>query len=197
MLLPALSKARAAAQKNKCLNNMKQIALLTIMYSNNHDDWILPASSETIAWGQRLRDAGYFGSPSEFDPPLFSCPSASGYTGKDGIVPSLAGVRCWLNGFYVFGLNPFIAGDKAYGEDYPTRKQSSLKTPSQTMLMIETNPTQGWGGYFGSSETFLHDFLRHNGSMNIAYTDGHVENARAIPQESDVVNGYPFFGFNK
>ncbi len=38
MLLPALSKARAAAQNTKCLNTTKQLLLSWIMYGNEWDD---------------------------------------------------------------------------------------------------------------------------------------------------------------
>lgn len=38
MLLPALSKARAAAQSVKCLSNIKQIGLGFAMYANDFDD---------------------------------------------------------------------------------------------------------------------------------------------------------------
>ncbi len=38
MLLPALSKARAAAQSAKCVSNLKQIMLQNIMYANDNDD---------------------------------------------------------------------------------------------------------------------------------------------------------------
>ncbi len=42
MLLPALSKARASAQRAKCLGNLKQIALSVIMYGNDNNDSMPP-----------------------------------------------------------------------------------------------------------------------------------------------------------
>ena len=47
MLLPALSKAREKARAISCINNLKQICLGDIMYSNDFDDFFLPAK-----WGQ-------------------------------------------------------------------------------------------------------------------------------------------------
>ncbi len=41
MLLPALSKARAAAQKTKCVNNLKTWGLTFVMYANDNDDKVL------------------------------------------------------------------------------------------------------------------------------------------------------------
>ncbi len=46
MLLPALSKAREKARAISCINNLKQIALGDIMYSNDYDDFFLPGK-----WG--------------------------------------------------------------------------------------------------------------------------------------------------
>ena len=47
MLLPALSKAREKARAISCINNLKQIALGDIQYSNDYDDYFLPSK-----WGQ-------------------------------------------------------------------------------------------------------------------------------------------------
>ncbi|MBQ4479454.1 MAG: DUF1559 domain-containing protein [Victivallales bacterium] len=47
MLLPALSKAREKARAISCINNLKQIALGDIMYSNDFDDFFLPGK-----WGK-------------------------------------------------------------------------------------------------------------------------------------------------
>ncbi len=42
MLLPALSKARAAAQSAKCTGKLKQIMLANLMYADDNDDWWEP-----------------------------------------------------------------------------------------------------------------------------------------------------------
>ena len=42
MLLPALSKARAAAQAIKCKSNMKQIGLGYALYGHDYDDQVIP-----------------------------------------------------------------------------------------------------------------------------------------------------------
>ncbi len=65
MLLPALSKARAAAQGIKCLSNLKQIGLGATMYVNDNDSWLLPMTLiETPVnrnWIQALQEMGYVG----------------------------------------------------------------------------------------------------------------------------------------
>ena len=44
MLLPALSKARDKARTISCSNNLKQIGLAGILYSDENEDWIVPAA---------------------------------------------------------------------------------------------------------------------------------------------------------
>jgi prepilin-type processing-associated H-X9-DG protein len=48
LLLPTISKARAAAQRSQCLSNLRQFALADQMYLNDWKDWHIPA----------LQDAG-------------------------------------------------------------------------------------------------------------------------------------------
>jgi prepilin-type N-terminal cleavage/methylation domain-containing protein len=44
MLLPALGKARAKAKSIACVNKLKQLGLASCMYTNDHDDHILPSN---------------------------------------------------------------------------------------------------------------------------------------------------------
>ncbi len=51
MLLPALSKARAAAQLSKCVSNLKQLGLAFTMYAGDYKDLLPPYFDENgIAW---------------------------------------------------------------------------------------------------------------------------------------------------
>lgn len=42
MLLPALSKARAAARSTSCINNLKQNGLILALYASDYDDYLPP-----------------------------------------------------------------------------------------------------------------------------------------------------------
>ncbi len=57
MLLPALSKARAAAQKAKCLSNLKQMGLGIIMYAGDNSEW-LPYATTQYSWPMSITLAG-------------------------------------------------------------------------------------------------------------------------------------------
>ena len=58
MLLPALNKARQAAQSIACVSNLKQIHLATFMYIND-TSWCLPAYMPGRTARSQLNESGY------------------------------------------------------------------------------------------------------------------------------------------
>ena len=64
MLLPALNKARARAKLANCLSNTKQFGTGANMYSNDNDDYIMPACGPS-AWTNVMFD-NYVTNPTTF-----------------------------------------------------------------------------------------------------------------------------------
>lgn len=71
ILLPALSKARRAAQSVKCLANLKQLGQMNVMYANANKGWCLP---RYMFWGPAsVGGNGWPASnpPAGYDPSLY------------------------------------------------------------------------------------------------------------------------------
>lgn len=43
MLMPALSQAKEKAKAVQCMNNHKQLGLYAAIYTDDHDDWVMPS----------------------------------------------------------------------------------------------------------------------------------------------------------
>ncbi len=76
MLLPALAKAKAKGKQTACLSNMRQIGFGTVMYSQDHQDYLpygysytWPAAKELYWWQDFCR-------PYMQSEKVYSCPSA-------------------------------------------------------------------------------------------------------------------------
>ncbi len=53
MLLPALSRAREAARRTNCINNLRQLSLSIHMYAGDYNDWAPPPVAEYPGGGLR------------------------------------------------------------------------------------------------------------------------------------------------
>ncbi|WP_176013099.1 type II secretion system protein [Victivallis sp. Marseille-Q1083] len=196
MLLPALSKAKAAAQSIKCVANLKQIGLGCFMYADDHQDWALAVYPITgnawIPWLKTLRD-DYVTSPEALQCPLApkDCFEKEKETGE------IANGQHYLAQNATYGLNIDSFGYRM-GDDNPwfqkTHKFAEFAnggasglnmigdTPavaeiidgfhSDQGLMCTANggimPTIADGGWYPL-------YLRHGSRLNVLKADGHAE----------------------
>lgn len=80
MLLPALSAAKEKARSLFCLNNLKQIGVAMTLYSDDHEDFLVPAEYDVgngarfrEGWPTLLYNARYL--PAERSPGYYSVPA--------------------------------------------------------------------------------------------------------------------------
>lgn len=162
ILLPALQSARERGKATGCTNNLKQFGAALNMYSDENDDWVLPAYQPGGAgeWYKRIASyknskAGGFGItlvPLDGETGYFEtvgtfvCPSESLEFGKD----STKGLV-----YTHYGYNPhFSGGTGGNFANYmkKARKRNASFKPSQTVLVLDNK--MGNNYRFTGSEQF-------------------------------------------
>jgi len=195
MLLPALSKARASAQKIKCVSNLKQQGLAQTMYAGDHDDYLAVNYMGTTAgntltttddnsWVRKLQDYGVTYKSMQ-------CPSSS-FTAWNGVTfaePYAVGYYMAWGSHYAGRLNRIgQTGATALGasdvaliyDNFDANTTNSQFFPSAAgSLAADT--------WFWSSDTCLKDgerFDQHNHVCNMVMADGHVQS----PTSKEIYN---------
>src|SRR5262245_11253859 len=90
MLLPALAKAKGKAQQTKCLNNMRQIGIATVMYTQEFEKYpgcLFAQGGFRYVWAPRLFTQ--MGTNRQ----VFSCPTATPYSAWDTNVNKTLGAN--------------------------------------------------------------------------------------------------------
>ena len=140
MLLPALQSARNRARDANCINNLKQVGNLLMMYAGDHNDAIMtPSQSETsYTWARRLATSGYVskagvftGDVNSWQPgiaqQIFRCPSYPDDGGFDRKKSS-------ATEGYIYGLaGGYILKDGTYTHQYGNdlHKIGDVKDPDK------------------------------------------------------------------
>ena len=192
MLLPALGRAKASTQRIACLNNLRQWGTGMVLYTLDNrdqlpdekprggDDWedALKPESAT-AWVNAI-------------PLTIEIPAVSDH--------ALRWLQSGQNGFYTksslfhcpiakFAADKFeqplysLAINSKLVRNGRIVKLTAIQQPTKTVLMLEAgtpgspqaNPEQS--NYNGQPNIYATRFAtRHNGSGNLIFADGHVEN---------------------
>ncbi len=208
MLLPALSKARAAAMKASCMNNLKQLNLGLFQYVDANDQWLLLCYGIDPVYGNfnnsywKFQLAEYAGvkmlpgkTPSEQSglcEGVFACPSWSLGNMKNGGA-AIANNKYEQGGY---GWN-WMIGFKL--NEYPPTRITTLSIPAETVLLGDTSEQ---GEHLTSSAVYKGEDVgnRHSDAINVAWGDGHVSNvnrnvliAGKDPIESSFSNDWYYY----
>ena len=190
LLLPALSRAKAAALSVRCKGNLRQLGLALNVYTGEHRAFPL----ESGGWLERILP--YTNSP---DGPGFQCPSAP-FLFEGWSHPSIYGYNSM--GTVNLVLQPDVqAGQYGLGlggnswpgvRDVPVPEQA-VRVPSDMIafgdgFMSLQGGKISWGAFgknwigfvLPEEDKAYRDAAekRHGGKLNAAFCDGHVEAVR-------------------
>ena len=180
LLLPALNSARERGKSVSCVNNLRQIASIAVLYMDTYQG-CLPYQTAAIAWGSRLY-AHYRGREpstkflftvgSQYGPTTalrphapFGCPSS--------IPDESINARLAVN----YTINIFMLSN--YGKAVRTRRPASrgLVMDGYREYTAEDTGTNPDAGIDYNSVTRIENLKawRHRKCINVAYFDSHVE----------------------
>jgi len=206
LLLPALARAKGQADRMACLNDLRQIATLMQLYTDDYQE-VFPAHrnqnvdnndvaiSETNWWGTTLLAMASDRSQSN----LFHCPAIKGQRTDASVTwnwnfdPHFVGYG--YNNFFL-GLHPYLETTLMVGGvDFvsePEFKRTSVLHPVDTFMLGDSMPASGdsnstacwssdcWWPYSSEGSHQGVETFRHSGVGTCLFTDGHAEARKSV-----------------
>jgi prepilin-type N-terminal cleavage/methylation domain-containing protein/prepilin-type processing-associated H-X9-DG protein len=206
LLLPALSRAKAAGQSASCVNNLKQLQAAWKMYEHDYNDWfpqnisrIVSGNAQSISnsWvlgsAQLDLDASNIAGGSLYtfagSPALYHCPADRALATVSTSVQHTRSysVEGWLGAVFNFGA-PWIWPSPHWVH---VTRASLLTTPgpSDVFAFIDDNEQTIDDGIFiiGTSRFYDYPADRHSQGANLSFLDGHVQHKRwASPKAAPI-----------
>lgn len=178
MLLPALNKAREAAWKISCVNNLKSIGVASQIYTADHNDMVVVSkynNSDPLTWmtllcgSKQLNCSDLTAQNTQLPFKVFQCPAALR-------IPSNG--TNWTSGWY----NWAPISKAGYGLNWRLTRYSpkitGIKYPLSTVPLVFESaalvPDVGYNSPATADQQLR--LRRHNRSSNVLFLDGHVEN---------------------
>ena len=197
LLLPSLTRARDVAKRIACGGNVRQIGTLLQNYTGDYQGMLPPVLSTdyTRPWLMPTMDAGYIPYTDYYIPAsnwkrLLTCPA----------MPDLPSDYRWN---LQFGLNEYLADLSAASYIGTSLQTARVKSPSTLIMATDSRQASGGGGLnpvaigymrvllssMPTSTGYGYPDVRHNGTVNIIWLDGHLSSA---PCQANPYGGDPF-----
>ncbi|MFA7184611.1 MAG: DUF1559 domain-containing protein [Victivallales bacterium] len=158
MLLPALNKARASADRISCISNLKQIGIAVTMYTDVYESVLPPCNPD---WRFELLE----------------------FLKKEG--PGILNCRAnhsSYQGSLVYGFNAYLAFTAlGYGTNTFTgvKKLSMIKQPSQKLIFMDGIPSWAQVEYsWLNTDDKIANVFRHENGANVLFVDAHANWAK-------------------
>ncbi len=116
LLLPALSKAKAAGQKTKCINNLRNMGMVMIMYANDHE--YIPRGNYPLWWKVFAPSLGVKSTNDYGKVQIYLCPS---YPDKKQLI-------CYVDNAWTFSSPQDRIGTEVTGLTRITKFQRPVDT---------------------------------------------------------------------
>jgi prepilin-type N-terminal cleavage/methylation domain-containing protein/prepilin-type processing-associated H-X9-DG protein len=204
MLLPALARAKEKGRQTACLSNMRQIGLATMMYTQDHQDFLpygyaytWPGQQQLFWWQDLVRpyiqteliyncaSAKPHNIWTDRRPPGTPNPLINDYIpNAQGGADAASGKTAWIR-----ANGPFVNN-----WDNPSRRLSAVEDPTGTIAICDARQFEIWRleqvdawynagfgpAFTGSNpdkknEQQGHVAKRHNKGFNSSFCDGHAE----------------------
>ena len=187
LLLPALSRAKGAAHRIACANNLRQIRLALGIYATDHDGRMPPREPFTNRWPAQMQ-------PDYSDVKLLRCLAdydATRAAATTNGAPDAAARSYLMNGFQDTLLEMFGGALPPKGVELPALRESVIVHPAETILFGEkaSDSVQFYLILSADASLYLPNLeeARHggtlglsgkSGSSNYSFGDGSVRTVR-------------------
>ena len=180
MLMPALSRAREAAKRISCANNLKELTLAWMMYADDNDDKVAPARADQQDPGKGWTGWNYFDYPEEDQISLIKggllykyCNNVKAY--RCPVSPKHEGLRTYC---ISSTWNNERAANFGVKESQIVRELSVVKRPAERNVFVDNVGVDFDGIYtvlYGIPEWRNIPNWRHNNGTTVSFADGHAK----------------------